>query len=109
MSQAVAQQSYTELCDVIGVHPYGHSSLTIETYIYDAPHINPDPASTSVGAARLYYKKAYCSEIGYPGAGMDYQDSIHYARNVQQRDENGGVVVGVGYCPWSMMSPEYRF
>ena len=56
--------------DVIGLHPYGHTRATIEAFLWDATNVE--------GVA----KHVICTEIGAPGIGMAYQDSLNYATKV---------------------------
>ena len=41
------------LCDVVAVHPYGHTRLTVDSRTFDAQHINPDPHATAMPAGLL--------------------------------------------------------
>ena len=103
-SQDAQEATNEPLCDVIGIHPYGHSWLTIDTMIFDAQHINPDPSASSIPQSGTFHKQVYCSEAGYPGAGMSYVDAIGYCRNAWQTKRDGTPLQGVGYCPWMLMT-----
>ena len=93
------------LCDVVAVHPYGHTRLTVDTRTFDAQHINPDPGATAMPAGLdPWFKRVFFSEIGYPGGGMSYADAVAYSRNTSQEDASGNAIVGVGYCPWAFMN-----
>jgi hypothetical protein len=58
-------------CDVLSLHPYGHTRSTIEAMVYDA---------TFDDLGVRYSKALLCNEIGYPGLGMSYRDAVAYCR-----------------------------
>lgn len=91
-------------CDVLSLHPYGHTRATIESFVHDATWMN----TTS-----QFGKPLLCTEVGFPGSGMSYRDAIGFCRydprpvGVRQggvpRPDLGAGEMGIGFMPWAFM------
>ncbi len=82
-------------CDLIGIHVYGPNSKDLlQAFLYDATYVN--------GATQPLGKPVLATEIGNPGAGFSYQDTVVYCRDVA-RPDLGGSATGVGFCSWMLM------
>ncbi len=91
-------------CDVISLHVYGHCLDVLDAHLYDAVH-----RTTSV----TFGKPVICTEIGYPGIGMGYRDTVGYCRwdpgagpNDPQgvpRPDLGPGEHGIGFMPWAFL------
>jgi hypothetical protein len=100
VSDAVPQYegfAFDTNCDLIGLHPYAHTRLALESYVYEAQHIiylsNP-----------MFAKPLICTEMGFPGIGQSYADTVAYCRYGHQTPPGTtGITCGVGYMPWAMM------
>jgi hypothetical protein len=83
-------------CDVIGIHVYGPNSRDLlAAFVHDATYVND--ARTVLG------KPVLATEIGNPGGGFSYQDTVRYCRELPRPDlpqVDGG---GVGFCTWMLM------
>ncbi len=98
-------------CDVIGLHAYGNTRATLESLVYDAIFLDDGGV---VG------KPLICTEIGYPGIGMSYRDTIRYCRDRVPagsppgsspgvpRPDLGGSARGIGFMPWAFMIGYYN-
>ncbi len=93
-------------CDVLSLHPYGHTRATITSFVYDA---------TFETATSVFGKPLICTEIGYPGGGSSYRDTVGYCRwdpansqsGVPRPDldllNNTTGEQGIGFMPWAFM------
>ncbi len=91
-------------CDVLSLHPYGHTRATIESFVHDA--IWRDTATQ-------FDKPLLATEVGFPGGGMSYRDAIAFCRydprpvgtrlNGVARPDLGLDEMGIGFMPWAFM------
>lgn len=82
-------------CDVLGIHVYGPNSQDLlQAFVHDATFVT--------GADHPFGKPVLATEIGHPGAGFSYQDTVRYCRDVPRPDLGPGAT-GVGFCTWMLM------
>src|SRR5262245_43252529 len=83
-------------CDVIGIHVYGPNTRDVlAAFVHDATFVSD--AHTTLG------KPVLATEIGNPGGGFSYQDTVRYCREVPRPDLVQPGATGVGFCTWMLM------
>jgi hypothetical protein len=91
----------------VALHPYGHTRAKITTFVYDATFLT---TTTTFG------KGLICTEVGYPGNGMSYRDTVGFCRydpapwpvrlrGVPRPDLNPApnTEEGIGFMCWAFM------